>query len=224
VKKNLKIDYKIDYKNYNLKIAIANDKAFNFYYKDNIEYFEKNGIEIIEFSPINDDKLPKGISGIYLGGGFPEKFAKKLSENVSMLEDIKKFADVGGIIYGECGGLMYLSNGIYDFSKKRYRMASIFDFEVEMTKKLQRFGYVEVKYDDIFFRAHEFHRSKIINDKGLNKSYVVNKFTDKNKIYQDGFTYKNVLAGYPHVHFYSNLEFANKLIGKMEKFKGGIYE
>lgn len=224
VEDTLTSNYKIEHKNYNLKIAIANDKAFNFYYEDNLEYFKNNGIELIDFSPINDKNLPKEISGIYLGGGFPEKFAKELSDNKSMLQDIKKFANNFGMIYGECGGLMYLGNCIYDFNKKRHKMVSVFDLETEMTEKLQRFGYIEVNYNNMLFRAHEFHRSKIINDKNVKKSYLINRFTNKSKVYKGGFTYKNVLAGYPHVHFYSNLEFANQLIKKMKEFKGDINE
>ncbi len=217
-------NYKMEYKDVNLKLAVAKDKAFNFYYEDNLDHFRKNNIELIEFSPINDKVLPKDISGIYLGGGFPEKFAKELSDNISMLKDIKKFADAGGMIYGECGGLMYLGKYIHDFNKKLYKMVSIFDMDVEMTKRLQRFGYSEVNYNGIYFRAHEFHHSKVINENKVIKKYKINKFTNKEKKYEGGYTYKNVLAGYPHVHFYSNLEFANELINKMKKYKGGYNE
>lgn len=224
VNSELNIDIKINNKKYDFKLAVAKDKAFNFYYKDNLEFLEDQGIELVEFSPLNDSKLPENISGIYLGGGFPEKFAKKLSENKSLLNEIKEFAENDGVIYGECGGFMYLTNGIYDFNKNYYKMVSIFDCEVEMTKRLQHFGYVEVDYNEINFRAHEFHRSKVINENDIKKAYKVNKFSNKDKKWTGGYVYKNVLAGYPHVHFYNNFEFVNSIINKMEKYKDGFYE
>lgn len=204
---------KISEKNY--RIGIAKDKAFNFYYQDNLDYFNDQGIELVEFSPLESECLPANIDGIYLGGGFPEKFAKKLSDNKKLIEAIKNYADQGGMIYGECGGLMYLSKGIIDFDGKKYPMTGILDIEVEMTNRLQHFGYVEVKNKSIAFRAHEFHRSKVIN-KNNKTTYKINKFSNPKEIWRGGYTYKNVLAGYPHVHFYSNFEFANLLINRIK--------
>jgi cobyrinic acid a,c-diamide synthase len=202
----------------NYRLGIAKDKAFNFYYQDNLDYFKDQGIELVEFSPLESEYLPENIDGIYLGGGFPEKFAKKLSDNKKLIEVIKNYADQGGMIYGECGGLMYLSKGIIDFDGKKYLMTGILDIEVEMTNRLQHFGYVEVKNKSIAFRAHEFHRSKVIN-KNNDTTYKINKFSNPNETWSGGYTYKNVLAGYPHVHFYSNFEFANVLINRIKQSK-----
>ncbi len=200
------------------RLAIAKDKAFNFYYQDNLDYFKDQGIELIEFSPLNSQTLPKAIDGIYLGGGFPEKFAKALSENKTLIKAIKSFADQGGMIYGECGGLMYLSKAIIDFDKNKYPMIGILDLAVEMTSRLQHFGYVAVKYHGKEFKAHEFHRSRVIQNNN-EMAYEINKFSKPVETWNGGYTYKNVLAGYPHVHFYSNFEFANTLVNKIKKGK-----
>ncbi|HKL41142.1 MAG TPA: cobyrinate a,c-diamide synthase [Clostridia bacterium] len=202
----------------NYRLAIAKDKAFNFYYQDNIDYFKDNGIDLIEFSPLESEDLPSNIDGIYLGGGFPEKFAKKLSANKKLIKGINSYAEQGGMIYGECGGLMYLSKAIVDFDGEKYPMTGVLDLEVKMTSQLQHFGYVEVKNHDITFRGHEFHRSKVINENNQT-TYKINKFSNPKKIWNGGYIYKNVLAGYPHVHFYSNFEFANLLINRIKKCK-----
>ena len=197
------------------RLAIAKDKAFNFYYQDNLDYFEDNGVELIEFSPLKSKNLPANIDGIYFGGGFPEKFARTLSDNKALMKAIKNFAEQGGMIYGECGGLMYLSKGIVDFDGKKYPMTGILDLEVEMTDRLQHFGYVEVDYHLTKFRAHEFHRSRVIKNNNQ-VVYKINKFSKPINVWDGGYTYKNVLAGYPHVHFYSNFQLADLLINRMK--------
>ena len=98
-------------KNIGLRIAIAYDKAFSFYYKENLELLEEIG-ECIYFSPIKDKKLPEDIDFLYIGGGYPEVFIKELSSNTSMLNSIKTSLDNGLKCYAECGGLMYLTEGI----------------------------------------------------------------------------------------------------------------
>jgi cobyrinic acid a,c-diamide synthase len=200
------------------RLAIAKDKAFNFYYQDNLDYLKDKGIDLVEFSPLESKELPSNIDGVYLGGGFPEKFAKTLSENIRLIKAIKEFADQGGMIYGECGGLMYLSKSIIDFDGVKYPMTGVLDLEVEMTSRLQHFGYVEVKNQTITFRGHEFHRSKVINENN-DTTYLINKFSNPKDFWRGGYTYKNVLAGYPHVHFYSNFEFANLLINRIKQYK-----
>jgi cobyrinic acid a,c-diamide synthase len=216
--KSFSLDYYKKSKKKKYRLAIAKDKAFNFYYQDNLDYFEDKKIDLVEFSPLNSQALPVAIDGIYLGGGFPEKFATALSDNKNLMKRIKNFADQGGVIYGECGGLMYLSKGIIDFDGNEYPMTGILDLKVEMTNQLQHFGYVEVDYQSIQFKAHEFHRSRIIQNNNA-MAYRVNKFSNPKEAWNGGYIYKNVLAGYPHVHFYSNFEFANFLINRIRKSK-----
>ncbi len=197
-----------------LKIAIARDKAFSFYYEDNLELMKESGIELIEFSPLHDKELPRGINGIYIGGGFPEMFSKELSENKSLLKDIYEKANDNLPIYGECGGLMYLTKGIINNENKFYQMVNFFNCKSEMTKNLQRFGYVEIEYENIQIKAHEFHHSRLIDiiEEDFTYKYRVKKI-NKNIHWNCGLAKKNVLAGYPHIHFYSNLEFFREIIG-----------
>ncbi|MGM0378108.1 MAG: cobyrinate a,c-diamide synthase [Bacillota bacterium] len=219
--KNKKVkDINYKFQNLDLSIGIAKDKAFNFYYKDNLDFLKSLGINLIEFSPCSDLEIPKNISGLIIGGGFPEKFALEISKNKSMLSSIKSFAKNGGPIYAECGGLMYLSKEIIDFEKNKYKMSEVFDLKVKMTSRLQHFGYIEAKYNDIEFRAHEFHRSKVLDNKTNKKVYKINKFSKPSKKWLGGYKYKNVLAGYPHVHFYNNFEFAYNLVKKFIEYKG----
>lgn len=195
-----------------IRLAVAYDEAFNFYYHDNIDFLEENGAEIVNFSPIKDTKLPEDIDGIYIGGGFPEIFAKKLQLNVELREDILRKSRNDLPIYAECGGLMYLSKSIKDLDGNTYNMVGVFDNEVVMTKSLKRFGYVDVEIlkDCILgsrgdcFRAHEFHRSQITSDK---KELVYNiKKTRNNlvsKVWNCGYMENSTLAQYAHVHFYA---------------------
>jgi len=196
-----------------LEIAIAKDEAFNFYYEDNLELMKQSGIKLIEFSPLHDEKLPESINGLYIGGGFPEVFADKLTKNSSLLKDINRKAHSGLPIYGECGGLMYLSNGIINKEGNFYEMVKFFNCKTQMTKGLQRFGYIIINFEDIKIRGHEFHHSRLVDifEQDFTYKYEIKKLNQKIK-WKCGLAKKNVLAGYPHIHFYSNFEFFIKII------------
>ncbi|OHD36165.1 MAG: hypothetical protein A2086_03945 [Spirochaetes bacterium GWD1_27_9] len=207
----------LDITNCKLKIGVAKDEAFSFYYKDNLDLMEEFGIELVYFSPINDKSLPKGIDGLYFGGGFPEVFANELSVNKSLLLEIKNCCENNMPVYAECGGLIYLTEGIIDKDNNFYNTVGFFNIKTKMTDKLQRFGYIEVDYENIKIKAHEFHHSTLeeSNDKNYEFSYKISKL-DKNKQWVCGLKRKNVLAGYPHIHFYSNFEFFKKIINLWE--------
>ena len=157
-----------------LKVAVAYDKAFCFYYEDNLDMLRELGAEIIKFSPISDLGIPEKADCVYIGGGYPELYAKELSENRSMLKSVNDWANAGRPIYAECGGLMYLSQGIYDFDRNFHKMASALPFETQMKKGRSRLGYREIalKEDcilgkrDSILRGHEFHYSEIIQSPG----------------------------------------------------------
>ena len=152
----------------NIKIAVAKDDAFNFYYAESLRELEKLGAEIIFFSPLEDKTLPKNIDGLILGGGFPEMFAKKLEKNISMRNSIKSAAEKNLPIFAECGGYMYLMKSIKNFDGEIFEMCGVIDNRAEMTKKLQMVGYVSASLiknciiggvgDKI--HAHEFHFSR----------------------------------------------------------------
>ena len=128
------------------KIGIAKDKAFSFYYNDNIELLEEAGAEIIDFSPISDKLLPENLDFLYFGGGYPENFAKELSENNSMKESIREVLKKIGI-YAECGGFIYLTKGLRQIDGTYFDFVGLLDIKTEMKSKLniKRFGYVKIE-------------------------------------------------------------------------------
>lgn len=125
-----------------VRIAVARDDAFTFYYPESIYQLEMAGAEIIPFSPLSDDALPEA-DGLILGGGFPEMFAARLYANETMRDSISRAADSGMPIYAECGGFMYLMKEMVDFDGNHFPMTGIVPGSVEMNKKLQTVGYVE---------------------------------------------------------------------------------
>lgn len=215
-------------KNNTIKIALAQDKSFCFYYQAALELFEEKGAEFIPFSPIQDFSLPKGVSGLYIGGGFPENFADLLSKNKSMINSISKAINSGLPTYAEGGGLMYLMKSIQDLQGNHYPMAGIFDGTAVMTKHLQNFGYVSVKTlkdntlapKDKTFNGQEFHYSKI-NGSSADLSYIVTK-PRLNNSWQCGYIHKNCLASYVHIDFYAYPELIDNFLEKCLMWKGEI--
>ena len=194
-------------------IAIAYDKAFNFYYRENIELFEKLGMKIEYFSPINDKEVPV-CDYIYIGGGFPEIFAKELHNNKNIRESIVKAHKNKIPIYAECGGLMYLGEKLEAQDKNIYDMVGIFKGCSKMTSSLKRFGYClgEAKEDTILakkgeiIKGHEFHHSIFESDEEC--AYYMRKIKDDKIIdeWDGGYSKGNTLATYLHTHFYNNLD------------------
>jgi cobyrinic acid a,c-diamide synthase len=200
-------------------IAIAYDKAFNFYYQDNLDILKALGARLVPFSPLKDKTLPPGINGLYLGGGFPELFAEGLSKNISLKDDLYRRVRQAMPVYAECGGLMYLVKRLIDFRKRAFPMVGIFGPSAIMGKRLQGLGYVEIEVirDNVAarrgerIRAHTFHWSYLDGElNGAQYAYRISK--NKDKVYYDGLTKDNVLAGYCHLHFASNLGFAKNFI------------
>ncbi|MBI1821024.1 MAG: cobyrinate a,c-diamide synthase [Nitrospirae bacterium] len=149
------------------KIGIAKDEAFHFYYQDNFDLLEQAGAQLVFFSPLRDKQIPD-VDGLYFGGGYPEVHAEVLAENLPMLQSIRWFAEEGGPVYGECGGLMYLSKGIETAEGKFFPMAGLLPGQIKMGKKLKALGYrqmISLK-DNLLFRAgekargHEYHYSE----------------------------------------------------------------
>ena len=202
-----------------INIALARDESFNFYYQDNLDIFTHYGANIIEFSPIKDKTLPPDINGIYIGGGFPELFASKLSKNSALRKDILSRAKKGMPIYAECAGLMYLSKNISDFRGRSFPMSGVFDFSVKMGKRLSALGYVNVEVfkDNILsneserIRGHIFHWSYLNREPKKNETVFKVKKKGRGPLL-DGFFRWNVLACYTHLHFGSNVKFARNFI------------
>ena len=190
----------------NKRIAVAFDEAFRFYYKENLELLEEAG-EVIYFSPLRDKKIPEDIDFLYLGGGYPEVFKETLSKNTEMLNSIKEALDNGLKCYAECGGLMYLTGNIDNVN-----MVGFLNGNSEMTKSLNRFGYAILLFKNIEINCHEFHKSKVNLNEETMYDVIKTSYTGEKINWRCGYKKNNTLAGYPHVHFFGNLEFIKELL------------
>lgn len=201
-----------------IKIAIAMDKAFCFYYQDNLDLLEELGAEILPFSPMEDKTLPAGTQGIILGGGYPELYLEQLSKNKSMLWEINKAITKGIPCLAECGGFMYLHQGIKDKNGTSYEMVGAIEGESFPTDKLTRFGYISLvaQEDNVLckkgteLKGHEFHYWDSTN---TGKDFHAQKPLRKTN-WDCVITKGNLWAGYPHIHFYSNVEVAIEFLRK----------
>ncbi len=213
-----------------LRIAIARDEAFHFYYQDNLDLLQSLGAELLPFSPLRDSDLPREADLVYIGGGFPELYAPQLEANVSMREAIGHAAEKGAVIYAECGGLMYLMERLIDFEGHSYNMCGIFSGATRMEKKRRALGYVTVRarQDNLLckkgetLRGHVFHWSKLIDvPEDASFAYELEKGTRDGTISlgQDGLRKDNVLASYVHVHFAQNPTLVTNLLASAMKVK-----
>ncbi|HSQ90025.1 cobyrinate a,c-diamide synthase [Romboutsia sp.] len=205
-------------------IALAYDKAFNFYYRENIELLEELGLNIKYFSPLKGKEVPKS-DYIYIGGGFPEIFGQELEKNECMRKSIKEAHENNIPIYAECGGLMYLGEKLLDQENKEYEMVGIFKGYSKMTASLKRFGYCygTAKVDTILskkdesIKGHEFHHSVFETDEEC--AYIMRKERDKKVVdeWEGGYSKNNTLATYLHTHFYNNLNCIKNFLEKGNK-------
>ncbi|MEE4355060.1 MAG: cobyrinate a,c-diamide synthase [Desulfococcaceae bacterium] len=198
-----------------VRIGVAWDNAFCFYYPDNLDLLSSFGAEPVFFSPVTDSYLPENLDGLYLGGGYPELSAGSLSENARMRDDIRGMSEKGMPVYAECGGFMYLCKEISDTEGRTYPMTGIFPFRTAMFPRLRSLGYREIrlKSDTILgpcglrMRGHEFHYSGIRDNRDNEDTagqaenvYIVSDRagqTDK----AGGFHIRRTLGSYIHLHF-----------------------
>jgi len=194
-------------------IAVAFDKAFNFYYRENIDLLYRIGLNVEFFSPLNDKEVPKS-DYIYIGGGFPEIYAKELYINENMRNSILNFHKNGTPIYAECGGLMYLGSNLKDLDDVSYDMVGIFEGTSKMTSSLKRFGYCYgiAKIDTVLsnkgevIRGHEFHHSTFESSEDCSYTMVKERDSKILSEWDGGYSKKNTLATYLHTHFYDNID------------------
>ena len=209
-----------------LKLGVAYDEAFNFYYEDNLELLRDCGVQLIYFSPLRDQVLPT-CDGYYIGGGFPEVFGKELEANKALRQALKEAHQAKVPIYGECGGLMYLGESLQDKEGKSYEMVGILPGKSVMTESLKRFGYCEAKanrktilsQEGQVLRGHEFHHSEFKTE--LEGAYTLSKDQKKEIMeeWQGGFESGHTLATYLHLHFYTEPTALESFIKVMEKKK-----
>lgn len=203
-------------------IAVAMDRAFCFYYRDSLELLEQLGAKLTLFSPLKDEAIPENAHGLILGGGYPELYTQELSENKSMLSSIKWAIEKKMPVYAECGGFMYLQKSITDAGKDSYPMVGALKGKSFMQDRLSRFGYVtlKAKTDNLLCRkgesinAHEFHYS----DSDNNGSTFEALKPDGKRKWECIFADETVAAGYPHMHFYGNIRFAENFVQKCSEY------
>ncbi len=190
-----------------VRIGIARDEAFCFYYQENLEELRRRGAQLVYFSPLSDD-LPD-VDGLYIGGGYPELYADPLEKGKAN-KQIKKASEDGMPIYGECGGLMYLSRKLIYESAHGHNMVGALPCSTIMTTRLQALGYAEAKVvgtnpvveTGCIIRGHEFHYSCIEPESDATFVYKLNRGKGiVNKL--DGMIEHNTLGSYLHTHFYS---------------------
>ncbi len=207
------------------KIGVAMDRAFCFYYRQNLDMLQEAGGLLHFFSPLEDKELPEGLRAIYLGGGYPELHAQALSSNASMIESIRAAHKRGVFIYAECGGMIYLAQGLIDINGKRWKMAGLLPIEVEMTPRFQALGYREVELltDSILgpkgttLRGHEFHYSKIVKvGEGLVPAFRTKAPSGEQNCH-DGVVMDNIVASYIHLHLKSAADVAPHLITELNR-------
>ncbi len=216
--KNIFSDFKDRYKN--IKIGIAKDNAFSFYYNDNIEFLENLGAEIKYFSPLKDEKIPDDVDMLYFGGGYPENYASELENNISMINSIKDFYNKNGVIYGECGGFIYLSKKLITLDGREYNFVNLTENIIEMKNRLDigRFGYINIRYrENLCGKGHEFHYSRIKEEGKEKKEFKIEK--PNGRKWECGYSSKNLLCGYPHIHFFKSSDIIFDLLNRAEKSK-----
>jgi cobyrinic acid a,c-diamide synthase len=201
-----------------IRIGVAQDRAFCFYYPDNLELLQSAGAELVRFSPLSDQDLPD-VDLLYLGGGYPELHAEELARNSSMRQAIRIFSERGGTIYAECGGMMYLTELIRDFDECAHEMVGLFPAEAIMRKPGLTLGYrtVELLRSCILgdrgtvVRGHEFHYSALSPKGSLNYACLLTDAQGESKG-PDGLITRRTLALYTHLHFKSHPQIAQALV------------
>ncbi len=202
-----------------VRIAVARDEAFSFYYEDNLDLLRGAGVEVIPFSPLRDPDLPAGTDGLYIGGGFPELYAEGLAANVSLRASLRQRITAGMPTYAECGGLMYLTEAITDLDGRTYPMIGALPGRSVMTGRLTM-GYrlVTTCADNLLapagqvLRGHEFHYSEWVDrPAALPCAYLV-AAREGGELRPEGFARGNLLASYVHLHFGAKPELAIRFV------------
>ncbi len=204
-----------------VRIGVARDEAFGFYYQDNLRRLEEAGAEIVPFSPLHDETMPPELDGLYIGGGYPEIFAKELAANQGVKDELKRIICSGVPTYAECGGLMYLGDSLRT-TDGVYPMLGVLNLEFEMSSRREVLGYtiVTALKDNLLLkmgetaRGHEFHYSRIIRSSLAEPAYLVQRGETQIKA---GYIGPNILASYIHLHFGSNSGIAARFVERCRK-------
>ncbi|MEY2830916.1 MAG: hypothetical protein RLZZ574_174 [Cyanobacteriota bacterium] len=212
-----------------VRIAVARDRAFNFYYQDNLDLLTQLGAELVFWSPLQDRNIPDRIQGLYFGGGFPEVFAQQLAENKTVLQQLKQVIEANLPTYAECGGLMYLCEQLIDLQSQTWSMVGIIPNTVTMQAKLtlgyrqaialQNSPLVTAQQTTV---GHEFHRSQLLAAprhpqwqlQGVHKSSIPSA---------EGWNVKQVHASYLHLHWGVSTSLARRFVQYCRNYKISLY-
>lgn len=194
------------------RVAIAYDRAFQFYYEDNLDDLRDHGAEIVRFSPLDDAAIPERVDLLYLGGGYPELYGERIAGNIAMRESIRRFHAEGGAILAECGGMMACCRAIEDAEGRRYDGWGLIPATIVMRKRFVALGYVtiETAVESLFgapgttLRGHEFHYSTLVSDHADAAPFVFNLLRRDDAPRPDGFGIDGLSASYAHAYFGSN--------------------
>ena len=207
-----------------LRIGVARDEAFCFYYKDNLTLLEDLGCTLIPFSPLRDSALPEGLDGLLLGGGYPELHGEELVGNTGMISSVREALEAGMPCLAECGGFMYLHEEMEDRNGKKWPLVGAIRGRTYPTGKLIRFGYVKIENSagtegylqpGEYVRGHEFHYWDS-TDSGSDCLAVKPDGRRKwNCIHMDG----SLFAGYPHLYLPSMRKFAERFVRQCREWK-----
>ncbi|MGF1587887.1 MAG: cobyrinate a,c-diamide synthase [Pleurocapsa sp.] len=207
-----------------IKIAIAKDQAFNFYYQDNLDILTELGAELVFWSPLKDRSIPDGIQGLYFGGGFPEVFAQQLADNQQVLKQLKYIIQSGMPTYAECGGLMYLCQQLIDLNQQAWSMVGVIPSDVTMQAKLT-LGYRQAiaLQDSALISAqqrvtgHEFHRSQLIKN-SARPQWQLQGFHQSSPQLTEGWNINQLHASYLHLHWGETKSQPQRLIQSCRNF------
>ncbi len=207
-----------------VRIGLALDEAFNFYYRDNLEQMELSGAEVVPFSPVHDSALPE-VDGIYIGGGYPELYARDLSENQTMLNSLQRAHDRDVPIYAECGGLMYLARE-REWDGERHEMSGLVPGKTRRGN-IRVVSYVHGRLAETCvlgpagskIMGHEFHHSEMVMDEDVKYAVRLERGTGIRGGW-DGVVEGNMVASYAHIHSASYRGFPAEFIAACKKHKG----
>ncbi len=214
-----------------VRIGIARDEAFCFLYEDNLRYLRERGCELVFFSPLRDSHLPDQTDGLILCGGYPELYAHTLSENAEMRQSVKAAVQAGMPCIAECGGFLYLQNSLTDPQGATYKMAGALAGGSAKGRSLRHFGYIamSLRSGNLFgrsrmqLRAHEFHYYECVPDDMTYQAFAVQKASGEAE-WMTGWAGDTLYAGFPHIYFYGNEDFAEAFLEKAQAFRRIQYQ
>ena len=204
-----------------VRIGVALDEAFCFYYADNLKLLEEMGAKLVPFSPLHDKSLPPDLDGLYLGGGYPELYARLLAENETMRQSVRQAVTNEMPTIAECGGFLYLQQSLADRTGNDFPMAGALPGKGQMTDRLVRFGYVDLlsRREQMIcpaggqIRGHSFHYSDTTKN---GESFLARKRKDEYFCVQAG---PRLYAGYPHLYFWSNPDAASRFLAQCATYQ-----